>query len=228
MKNTLLTCFCSLGLIAGAFAQDPTASPSAPATVGSPTAAPTAPVSTPAATPVANVSARARDNDDLSDEIERKVKKGLQITIGDNGRKIRHTGDGDFDEAALMAIPIVGIIFSTLFGAPVLIVGLILFFSYWKQRSLHRTVRLMVEKGQPVPEGLFARPGSTTKTYADMRRGIILGLLGVGLMIFFGAVSNWESDGPWVIGIIPVLMGAGYILLSKLEKPNSDKRLPES
>ena len=122
----------------------------------------------------------------------------------------------DFDEGALMAIPIVGIIFSTLFGAPVLIVGLILFFSYWKQRSLHRTVRMMVEKGQPVPEGLFAAPNSPARQRNDMRRGITLLMVGFGVMVFLGAATDWDG-GAWALGLIPFLIGAGHLIVWKLE-----------
>ncbi len=35
-------------------------------------------------------------------------------------------------------------------------------------------------------------------------------------MIFFGAVSSWDSTGPWVIGVIPFLIGAAYIALGWL------------
>lgn len=220
MKTTLLTCFCSLALAATGFSQDPAATSTPAATPATPAAA------IPAASPTATVAASSSpntavtrssdDDEDLGDAIDAKVKKGLQITIGDHGRKIRHTGSTDFDDGALMAIPIVGIIFTTLFGAPVLIVGLILFFSYWKQRSLHRTVRMMVEKGQPVPEGLFVAPHSPARQRSDMRRGVVLVMVGLGLIVFLGAVNDWEG-GSWAIGVIPFLMGLGYLLVWKLD-----------
>lgn len=124
-----------------------------------------------------------------------------------------------------MAIPIVGIIFTTLFGAPVLVVGLIMFFSYWKARSLHRTVRMMVEKGQPVPEALFATPHSPARARSDMRRGVVLIMIGLGLMIFLGAVNDWQ-DGSWAVGIIPFLIGAGYLLVWKLEGAKRGTDIP--
>jgi hypothetical protein len=115
-----------------------------------------------------------------------------------------------------MAIPIVGIIFTTLFGAPVLIVGVIMFFSYWKARSLHRTVRMMVEKGQPVPPELFAVPHSPAKARSDMRRGVVLMAVGLGIIVFLGAIAGWD-EGVWAFGMIPFLMGAGYLTVWKLE-----------
>ncbi|MGZ5020901.1 MAG: DUF6249 domain-containing protein, partial [Chthoniobacterales bacterium] len=154
--------------------------------------------------------------------IEGKMKKkGLSITIGDHDKdgdhdrvRVHKNSDGE-DIGALMAIPIVGIIFTTLFGAPVLVVAAIMFFSYLRSRSLHRTVRMMVEKGQPVPAALFAPP-PVVRARSDMRRGVVLVMVGLGCMVFFGAVNDWEG-GAWALGIIPFLIGAGYLLVWKLE-----------
>jgi hypothetical protein len=80
---------------------------------------------------------------------------------------------------------------------------------------MHKTVRMMVEKGQPVPEALLNPPPHVRKR-SDMRRGVVLIMVGLGLMLFFAAVSGWEG-GAWSLGIIPFLVGAGYLLVWKLE-----------
>jgi hypothetical protein len=49
-----------------------------------------------------------------------------------------------------------------------------------------------------------------------MRRGVVLAMVGLGLMTFLGAVNDWEG-GAWSIGLIPFLIGAGYLLVWKLE-----------
>jgi hypothetical protein len=139
-------------------------------------------------------------------------------------RRDRHHDDFDVDDGALMAIPIVGIIFSTLFGAPVLVVAAIMLFSYLKSRSLHRTVREMVAKGQPVPPALFAPPPAV-RARSDVRRGVVLCMVGFGIMIFFGAVNDWDG-GAWAIGIIPFLIGVGYLLVWKLEGPKDADKAP--
>ena len=229
MKTTLFTCLCSAALAVTLFAQDPTVTPAAaaagaPAALASPAAATASPAAQTSVTPAAD------DRSDLERRIQKKVKHGLNISFGDDdeksGRKHDvHVGNSDSEEAALMAIPIVGIIFTTLFGAPVLVVGLIMFFSYWKARSLHRTVRMMVEKGQPVPEALFATPHSPARARSDMRRGVVLIMIGLGLMIFLGAVNDWQ-DGSWAVGIIPFLIGAGYLLVWKLEGAKRGTDIP--
>ena len=114
-----------------------------------------------------------------------------------------------------IAVPIVLIVFLAIFGTPVMIVALIMYFSFSKSRALHRTVRMMVEKGQPVPEALL-NPPPVIRQRSDLRRGIVLLMVGVGLMVFFGAVNDWEG-GAWSLGIIPFLIGAGYLLVWKLD-----------
>jgi hypothetical protein len=213
MKTTLLTFLCSMALALPLFAQSPTPAPS-------PSVSSTAVASASAG---ASISPAATVTPEDEDSIERSVNKKLKRHFTTTGPTISVTrshhdnDDFDVDDRAWMAVPIVGVIFSTLFGAPVLIVAAIMFFSYLKSRSLHRTVRNMVEKGQPVPAALFAPPPAI-RARSDMRRGVVLVMVGFGLMIFFGAVNDWDG-GAWAIGIIPFLIGVGHLLVWKLEGP---------
>jgi Domain of unknown function (DUF6249) len=221
MKTTILTCLCSIALVWTAFGQlSPTPAPS-PAASGTAIASASAGASISPA-----VSATPDDEDSIEKSVKRKTSRKFSIT-SPSGITVtrRHHDNDDFnvEDGALMAIPIIGIIFSTLFGAPVLVVGAIMFFSYLKSRSLHRTVREMVEKGQPVPPALFAPPAAI-RARSDMRRGVVLVMVGIGVMIFFGAVNDWEG-GAWALGIIPFLIGVGHLLVWKLEGPK-DKAPP--
>jgi hypothetical protein len=212
MKIRLLACIASLGLAMGATAQTPT--PASAEEQSSPTATVSlAPVGTvsPGATiaPATAVSpARTTTSDDLQSRIEKKVRKHLNVSANDDA--VGHDSDVPW-----IAIPIVTIVFLTIFGTPILIVAVILYFSFSKTRALHRTVRLMVEKGQPVPEALL-NPPPAQRQRSDMRRGVVLVMVGLGLMLFFAAVNDWEG-GAWSIGLIPFLIGAGYLLVWKLE-----------
>jgi hypothetical protein len=207
MKTTFLTCLCSIALGLSVFAQTPTA-PATSASVQPTLAASVAPSVTP-----------DDDEDVIERAVARKLKHHFGITVNSHGPTVssRHHSDDSDDEdlGPLMAIPIVGIIFTTLFGAPVMVVAAVMFFSYLKSRSLHRTVRTMVEKGQEVPAALFAPP-PVIRARSDMRRGVVLLMVGFGLMVFFGAVNDWEG-GAWSLGLIPFLIGAGYLLVWKLE-----------
>jgi hypothetical protein len=219
MKTTFLTCLCSIALALSAFGQTPTpAVPPSP----QPTVSATSVASSPAvATATATVAATSDREESIESEVARKLKHKFGINIdtshGTTHVSRHHSDDSSDDEGlgALVAIPIVAIVFATLFGAPVLVVAAIMFFSYLKSRSLHRTVRTMVEKGQEVPAALFAPP-PVVRARSDMRRGVVLLMVGFGLMIFFGAVNDWEG-GAWSLGVIPFLIGLGYLLVWKLE-----------
>jgi hypothetical protein len=219
MKTTILTCLFSIALFLPAFGQAPSPSPAVSATAVA-SASAGASIS-PAA------SATPDDEDSIERSVARKLKRHFNINTSPGITVTRHhhsDGDSDGEDGALMAIPIIGIIFSTLFGAPVLIVAAIMFFSYLRSRSLHRTVREMVARGEPVPPALFAPPPAV-RARSDMRRGVVLVMVGFGLMIFFGAVNDWEG-GAWAIGIIPFLIGVGHLLVWKLEGPKDADKAP--
>jgi hypothetical protein len=203
MKKLIFLCICSTALAASLFAQAPTASPIA---------------SPPAATPIATTAAIASPSD-LADRIHQKLEKKLRggkhgiIIDGDDH-------EGSKDEIPAMVIPLVGIVFLTIFGAPVLIVIAIGIFALLVSRSRQRTIRMMVEKGQPVPAELLAPHTRALRQRSDVRRGVIWTMIGLGLIVFFGAVNNWE-EGIWSIGLIPFLIGLGYLLVWKLEGKKS-------
>jgi hypothetical protein len=220
MKTTILSCLCAFALALTVLGQTSTPAPS-------PSVSATAIASASAGASISPaVSATPDDEDSIERSVSKKLKRHFSITTPSGVTITRNHRDRDdfgVEDGALMAIPIIGIIFTTLFGAPVLVVGAIMFFSYLKSRSLHRTVRDMVEKGQPVPPTLFAPP-PTIRARSDMRRGVVLVMVGFGLMVFFGAVNEWEG-GAWALGIIPFLIGVGYLLVWKLEGPK-DKAPP--
>jgi hypothetical protein len=206
MNKFIVIYICSLVLVAGSFAQTPTASPISPL--------PTVATTTASVTPTASVSPSG-----LADKIHQKLDKKFRGKHGITISGDHNEGDLDLgkspNEIPGIVVPIVAITLLTVFGAPVLIVGLILYFSFSRQRALHRTVRMMVEKGQPVPEALL-NPPPAQRQRSDLRRGVVLTMIGIGLVAFFGAASEWEG-GAWTLGLIPFLIGVGYLLVWKLD-----------
>ena len=223
MKAFLLGSIASLGLALSLTAQTPTATPEVPtptATLATP--APTlAPSATPAqisATPAVIAAPASELADKIKEKVDRKFKhKGkFGITIDDNGDHDSATFDDDSGDIPKSVIPIVALGVLGVFGFPVAIVAVIMLSSWAKSRSLHRTVRMMVEKGQPVPPELFAAPaGAPLRPWYDLRRGIVLLSVGFGLMMFFGLTAGWD-EGVWALGLIPGLIGLGYILAWRL------------
>ena len=226
MKITLLSCFFVAALTLGAFAQSPMPSPgsvasaapvesitpaSSPATT-LPAAAAISPIGAAVATPSVTMppavapSVSVDTDEDIDRAIEKKIHQKFKVSV--DGHNIS-------EDVPWIAVPIVLIVFLTIFGLPVAVVGLILYFSFSKSRALHKTVRMMVDKGQPVPEALL-NPPPVIRQRSDLRRGVVLLMVGIGVMVFFGAVNDWEG-GAWSLGIIPFLIGAGYLLVWRLD-----------
>lgn len=210
--KTMPLCVCLIALAVTALAQpSPPAPPSAPP-------------------PVASASATASESpgSSLADKLHQKLDKKLKghhgITIDGNDVDLDKMKSEDIPE---FVIPIVAITMFTIFGAPVLIVAFIMYFGFSKSRMQHRTIRMLAEKGQPIPAELLAPPIPAVRQRSDMRRGIVLVMVGIALMICFGAWNDWEG-GAWAIGVIPFVIGLGYLLVWKLEgaKKNEIPPLP--
>ena len=203
---------CSLGLYGSLFPQTPTGTP-----IASPTAATAATsVAVPASTAAPSATSSSGSSD-LADKIHRKLEKKLG---GKHGIII--DADGKDDDADLqqmrnlVAIPIVAIVFMSIFGAPVLIVMVIGIFALIGNRMRQRTIRMMVEKGQQVPAELLAPEVRRVRRRSDVRRGVVWTMVGLGLMVWLAAVNDWEG-GAWSFGLIPFLIGLGYLIVWKLE-----------
>jgi hypothetical protein len=198
MKISVIVCIASITLTTGSFAQAPTASP------------------TPSATTTASVTASVSPSD-LADMIHQKLEKKFRGQHGIIIEGGNHDEDADLRKMRdFVAIPIVAIVFLSIFGAPVLIVMMIGMFAFFMSRMRQRTIRMMVEKGQPVPAELLAPTRRAVHQRSDVRRGVVWTMVGLGLIVFFGAVNDWEG-GIWSLGLIPFLIGLGYLMVWKLE-----------
>jgi Domain of unknown function (DUF6249) len=219
MKKLFLLCMCSLGVYGTLYPQasteTPMASPTAPTAAAAATAATSlaAPVST--AAPGATAGSASSD---LADRIHRKLEKKLGhkhgIIIDTDDKDHAHVSGSDNMPAEI--IPLVAIVFLSIFGAPVLIVILIGGFALLVSRSRQRTIRMLVEKGQPVPAELLAPAARAVRQRSDARRGVVWTMVGLGLMVWLAAVNDWEG-GAWSFGLIPFLIGLGYLIVWKLE-----------
>lgn len=209
MKTLFITSLCSIVLACAVWGQSPAIASQA------------------SSSPVASVSPSPTAESEWQQKMDKKHKKGLHFTIGDSDEDdvsgiSSHSGD-DIPEAV---IPLVGVVMLAVFGAPVLIVGLIMYFGFSRNRMMHKTIRMMVEKGQEVPAALLAPPPPAVRQRSDMRRGVVLVMVGIGLMLFFGAMNDWEG-GAWALGVIPFVVGLGYLLVWKLEgKKDNPPALP--
>ena len=164
---------------------------------------------------------------------------GRTITIEKGRKRIHVTGAGgahEFDSIndivdhgppAAMVVAIVAVVFLS----PVLVVALILGYRMRRARMLNETMLRLAEKGiVPPAEAMNALTGGgasvATATgaaplyeqaqqlrrhaaWSDLRKGVILGGIGLGLTSF----SMLDDGTPNSIGLILLFVGAGYLVL---------------
>jgi len=195
----------------------------------------------PKADAAANAGNQADAEDTAPADAGKRASRGHNVTIGKHGRvTVNGLGtDREFDSfdqfvhdepaIAAMVVAIVAVVFL----APVLAIGLILWYRMRKARMLNETMLQLAEKGVVAPaEALQALAGgkqaavlsaaaSTAPLYeqakqirrraawSDLRKGVFTG--GVGLALSF--YSMLEDREPNAIGLILLFVGIGFIVL---------------
>ena len=114
---------------------------------------------------------------------------------------------------ALLAVVLV-------FGTPVIIVIAILIHKARRTQAIHETVVRLSEKGLPVPPELFVERRLDDAS-SSLHKGVILVAVGIGLTIFF--LTLQDRHAPWGVGMIPLLIGVGYLIVWKLEGKKESK-----
>ncbi|MCY4156829.1 MAG: DUF6249 domain-containing protein [Gammaproteobacteria bacterium] len=99
------------------------------------------------------------------------------------------------------------------------IIGLITYYRFRRRRDVQETIRIAIEKGQELPTE-FLETISTPEKEAkprkdqDLRRGVVLIAVGLGIASFGLLVGEDDAVGPLMgIGSIPFLIGAGLTAL---------------
>jgi hypothetical protein len=107
--------------------------------------------------------------------------------------------------------------------SPVIFACGMFFAKYRGYQQLHQKFRLMIENGTPIPAELLSastpkppKPHSVPKPpgQSDFRRAILLIVFGAGAAILLGVAT----PRAWSLGLIPVFIGAGYLILWKLDQ----------
>lgn len=105
-----------------------------------------------------------------------------------------------------------------IFGMPVAIVGIALYFKHRRNRMLHETLRAMVEKGVPIPPELISGRGLSSAKAAnvesanvesrgnkDLRAGLVLIAVGTGVLMLPASFSK--------LGLIPLFIGVALLVV---------------
>ena len=135
-------------------------------------------------------------------------------------------------------IPIMGILAT--FGTPVLIVFFVCYFKYRRRRVNVMLAQEYLNKGLPVPPELldesFGASGnnlapsrSSSRCQSDLRRGFQLTFIGLGVTLALALTQSHATTWAW--GLIPVIMGLGYLVSGWVESRQrgpDDPRNPPS
>jgi hypothetical protein len=128
-------------------------------------------------------------------------------------------------------------------GAFVMVLGIVIVTTWVRahynsidKARLHETVRLMVEKGQPVSSEMLqslnvasnnaARQQIDGGKSSDMRRGVTLVMVALALVVLGLAlyyVSEGYATGPIVgAAAFPGFIGIGFIIMGLINRPKKD------
>lgn len=125
----------------------------------------------------------------------------------------------DFDFSALAGMGFVLLILLILFVlAPVLIIGIILYFVYKNRKQRMRLAEMAIKNGQPIPQELVETPKPVDD---DLRaKGIRQVALGVGLTCFLGWFVGDVGAG---IGILVLCIGLGNLIIARNAKKEREE-----
>jgi Domain of unknown function (DUF6249) len=161
-----------------------------------------------------------------------KGKHGKRVRVGVFGDDRDYDSFSDFVHTepglAFMVVSIVALVFLS----PVLAIALILWYRMRKARMLNETMLRLAEKGVvPPAEALSALAGNSSAplaaapsaapiyeqakqirrraAWSDLRKGVILGGIGLGLSLF----SMFDDGTPNGLGLVLLFVGVGYLVL---------------
>ena len=107
----------------------------------------------------------------------------------DLARSIRTEFEENFDYAKRgLAIGFLAVLL--IFGTPILIVALALYFNYKNRKNRYRVIEKAIESGQPIPQEFL----KTTINKDTQNKGIKNICLGLGLFIFLWAMTNFAIE----------------------------------
>ena len=125
--------------------------------------------------------------------------------------KKQRSGMGTFSIVALAAVIMP-------FALPVFIVGMALYFRNRRENTLHETLRIMIEKGMPIPPELISTKQRWGRSL--LLNGSAMIATGLGLLLFLSGFSGRY----WAFGLIPLLIGVAEIVLWQVEQKNNQSK----
>lgn len=138
----------------------------------------------------------------------RSFQEGINITIPDSF---------SFGGLSSVIVPIFAILFT--FGSPVLVIALLLLFSYRKRKQRDALVEKFINAGKDVPREVLATFNDNAVSGNNLQRGLILSGIGSGLFLFLGMLVG---SGVASVALIPLCIGIARLLIWKLSEQQAE------
>ena len=142
------------------------------------------------------------------DDSEREEIKAALRSVRD-GVSVELDQSMDFKT---MIVAVVAIVFTI--GSPILIVILILFFTYRRRKQRTALVEKFIDAGKDVPPEVLSVLSGNADHTDNLHRGLLLSGVGIGFFLFLGLMVGWDVAS---IALIPLCVGIARLLIWKLD-----------
>lgn len=120
---------------------------------------------------------------------------------------------GSIDEEHIAALAIIMI-----FGLPVFIVALLLYFGYKNKQAKYRLASEALAAGKEIPQELFKGNGNAQAKNEDtLKKGIKNVFLGIGIGVFLWVLTY--EEGIAAIGFLIFCIGSGQVVTAYATRP---------
>ena len=121
---------------------------------------------------------------------------------------------GEFGEIHIAALSIIMI-----FGLPIFIVALVLYFAYKNKQAKYKLASEALAAGKEIPENLF-KANPKKENNDTLTKGIKNVFLGIGLVVFIWVLTGEESLA--AIGFLMFCIGLGQVVIAKVTRPKDN------
>ena len=118
---------------------------------------------------------------------------------------------GEFGEIHIAALGIIMV-----FGLPIFIVALVLYFGYKNKQAKYKLASEALAAGKEIPENLF-KANPKKENNDTLTKGIMNVFLGTGLVVFIWVLTGEESLA--AIGFLMFCIGLGQVVTAYATRP---------
>lgn len=112
-----------------------------------------------------------------------------------------------------------------IFGMPIAIVFIVMYFSYHTKKSKYQLAEKMAECGQQLPESMFSEQKKRSPAIKSLQTGLIFMAVGIGAIIMFSEIGLQSPIG---LGFIPLFIGVAYLIIYIITRKEKNKEATQN